>query len=197
MPTTSGYAPLPNPRFAPDAEREMEDAFDLNNEHHDETTPLTRPAGNDAATSSSRQPTLNQIPSYDFEREYDFPPPGSPPPPSAEAIPNDYGNSNGLLPSSPVDRPQLRQPWYRRLLGGILPSQYQPVATESHDSEPTGGGNDGVFANVVAKPYPARTLQAGEDEVIVMSEDAQKDTPPVCILSTFLNVFHPSSSLPS
>jgi hypothetical protein len=163
----------------------MEDAFDLNDEQHDaddnETTPFTHNIDDgipQAESSSSRQQaTPNQIPTYDFEREYDFPPPGSPPPPSAQATPNDYGNSNGLMPSSPIDRPQPRQPLFRRLLGAILPSQYQPVANEA--SRPTGHGNDGVFANVVAKPHPARTVRSDNGEVIIMPEESQKDTPPV------------------
>jgi hypothetical protein len=127
-----------------------------------------------------QQSTPNQIPTYDFDREYDFPPPGSPTPPLAEARPNDYGNSNGLLPDSPIDRPQPKRPLFRRILGAILPSQYQPVATESRHLTPTGRGNDGVFANVVAKPQPARTVQTDNGEVIVVPEESQKDTPPVC-----------------
>lgn len=186
MPPT-GYAPLPNPRSAPDAEREMEDAFDLNNEHHDvdnEMTPLTIDEETRHAESSSsiQQPTPNQIPTYDFEREYDFPPPGSPPPLSEQARPNDFGNSNGVLPNSPIDRPQPKQSLFRRMLGAILPSQYQPVATESHHMTPTGRGNDGVFANVVAKPQPARTVQADNGEIIIVPEETQKDTPPVCFV---------------
>jgi hypothetical protein len=180
MPSTTRYAPLPNPQFAQDAEREMEDAFDLTNELDIETTPLTRNLDPDVQASSSSQ--QQQISTYDFEREYDFPPPGSPPSPSAQARPNDYGNSNGLLPASPIDRPQQRMTWYRRILGAVLPSQYQPVATESHR---LGGGNDGVFANVVAKPQPARTMRTDDGEVIVIPEESQKDTPPVCFKSTF------------
>lgn len=185
--STSRYAALPNPRFAPDAEREMEDAFDLNDEHHNadmETTPLTHNVVVNETpqaefSSFNEQSTTNQIQSYDFEREYDFPPPGSPPPPSAESMPNDYGNSNGLLPSSPIDRPQHKQPLFRRIMSAILPSQYQPVATESPHLRRAGGGTDGVFANVVAKPQPARSVRTDNGEVIVMSEESQKDTPPV------------------
>ena len=180
------YLPLPQ-----HAEREIEDAFDLNDEHNDvdndnETTPLTvvvhlhHPAQQAQSSSSfAHQSIPNQPQSYDFDREYDFPPPGSPPLPSAQARPNDYGNSNGLLPSSPIDRPQRRHPWYRRFLGAVLPSQYQPVATEPLHLSPTGGGNDGVFANVTAKPQPARTVRSDDGQVIVIPEDSQKDVPPV------------------
>ena len=183
------YLPL-----AQDAEREMEDAFDLNDENHDndnETTPLTvvvdlhrLAAQAESSSSSGHQSNPNQLQSYDFDREYDFPPPGSPPLPSAQARANDYGNSNGLLPSSPIDRPQRRHPWYKRFLSAVLPSQYQSVPTESHHLSPTGGGNDGVFANVTAKPQPARTVRSDDGQVIVIPEDSQKDAPPVCL--TFL-----------
>jgi len=184
---TPRYAPLPNPRALPDPEREMEDAFDLNNEHQDdddhegtETTPLTHTTQSQQAESSSSggQSSVVPIPTYDFER-YDFPPPGSPPRPSSQALPNDHGNSNGYLPTSPIVRPQLRQSFFRRFTGALFPSQYQPVATDSHQTQPTGGGTDGVFANVMAKPVPARTVVSDSGEVHIVPEETQKDAPPV------------------
>jgi positive regulator of sigma E activity len=164
----------------------MEDAFDLNNEHQDdddhegtETTPLTHTTQSQQAESSSSggQSSVVPIPTYDFER-YDFPPPGSPPRPSSQALPNDHGNSNGYLPTSPIVRPQLRQSFFRRFTGALFPSQYQPVATESHQTQPTGGGTDGVFANVMAKPVPARTVVSDSGEVHIVPEETQKDAPP-------------------
>ena len=50
------------------------------------------------------------------------------------------------------------------------------------DDAPIGGGsaNDGVFANVVAKPTSAR-VERTPDGVHVMPEESQKDAPPVSI----------------
>jgi len=165
----------------------MEDAFDLNNEHQDdeehedtETTPLTNvnQSQQTEPSSSGGQSSVLPVSTYDFER-YDFPPPGSPPRPSSRALPNDHGNSNGLLPTSPAVRPQLRQSIFRRFTGALFSSQYQPVATDSHHTQPTGGGTDGVFANVVAKPLPARTVVSDSGEVHIVPEETQKDAPPV------------------
>ncbi|KAJ3514592.1 hypothetical protein NLJ89_g2293 [Agrocybe chaxingu] len=158
------YAPLANPRSAPDAEREMQDAFDLDDEHDDqdghgahESTPLTNNVHSSEPESSLNKETTAIPGTYDFEREYDFPPPGSPPSPSARALPNDYGNTNGSYP--------------HRL--------YQRVPTE-HTTHPTGGGieNDGVFANVTAKPQPARVIHGEDGDIHVVPEDTQKETPP-------------------
>ncbi|KAF8199605.1 metal homeostatis protein bsd2 [Pholiota molesta] len=191
------YAPLPNPRSAQDADREMEEAFDLehdmeeDNDAHGahESTPLTRPTPHSpkpappaAAADSSLQMETSAIPSgtYDFEREYDFPPPGSPPPPTSQALPNDYGNSNGFLPTAPVAIPKPRRSLFQRVAGAILPTHYQRLPTENHSTRPTGGGieNDGVFANVTAKPQPVRTVRAANGEVHIVPEDNQKESPP-------------------
>lgn len=189
------YTPLSNPRSAPDAERELEDAFDLDDESENEdesndheSTPLTRHVVSPqsaAAAGHVRTPTQASVTpysgTYDFERAYDFPPPGSPPPPSSRALPNDFGNSNGQLPTEPVAVPKPRRTLFQRTLGAILPTHYQPVPTEASHSRPTGGGteNDGVFANVTAKPQAARVV-VGEDGMnYVVPEDSQKETPPV------------------
>ncbi|PPQ95722.1 hypothetical protein CVT26_008365 [Gymnopilus dilepis] len=179
------YTPLPNPRSAPDAEREMEDAFDLNSEHEEqadhETAPLTNNHNIQSARSENTQSAeTSAIPgAYDFEREYDFPPPGSPPRPSSRALPNDYGNSNGLLPTAPVAVPKPRQSFFRRAVGAILPTHYQRVPTD-HPTRPTGGGteNDGVFANVVAKPQPGRVVRTEDGDVHILPEETQKESPP-------------------
>ena len=116
-----------------------------------------------------RSPTQSQrIPgSYDFEADpfdYARPPPGSPPGPTSFAVPNPYGNSNGIIPTDPVipPRPQRgygRNNVFRRAVGALLPSYYQRLPTEeiggSSGSGPRLGGgtnNDGVFANITAKP---------------------------------------------
>ena len=71
------YLPLSNPRSAPDAGREMEDAFDLDNDdEHDthgdhESTPLTHnvtPHTTAPLESSSRPETTALVGGYDFER---------------------------------------------------------------------------------------------------------------------------------
>ncbi|KAI1797255.1 hypothetical protein LXA43DRAFT_404001 [Ganoderma leucocontextum] len=207
MPTS--YAPLPNPRYAPeDAQRELEDAFDSDDEGHDssEHTPLTRttqtarmlPPRTDShhapldADFPSPLPTPQTVPpgTYDFERDrdYDYPPPGSPPSPSASALPNEIGNSNGLVPTSPAWRPSRpaapRLSFWRRAVGALLPQHYVRVPTE--DAEPSapprviGGGtdNDGVFANVSAKPSRGIEVVDSNGEVHIVPEEVQKETPP-------------------
>jgi hypothetical protein len=184
----AGYAPLPNPRSNP--EREMADAFDLDEEvddHHSahEATPLTHSNNRQSPSATGdvfcRETT--PIPgAYDFEREYDFPPPGSPPRPSSRALPNDIGNSNGLLPIAPIQTPKPRVSFFRRAVGAILPTHYARVPTsEVHSTRPTGGGieNDGVFANIAAKPQPSRVIRTEDGGIYVAPENAQDQTPPV------------------
>ena len=67
---------------------------------------------------------------YNFERDYDsfdYPLPGSPPSPSALALPNDIGNSNGLLPTPPVrivqPVPRRSRVWWRTV-DVLLPQHY-------------------------------------------------------------------------
>jgi len=123
---------------------------------------------------------------YDFEREFDYvrPPPGSPPRPSAVALPNDFGNSNGLLPSSPVDAPPTthRPSFFRRAVGAILPTHYTRLPTTGGltPARIVGGGtqNDGVFANVTAKPTRPVQARTDDGDVYVMPEEAQSNAPP-------------------
>ncbi|KAJ7123336.1 metal homeostatis protein bsd2 [Mycena filopes] len=161
------YAPLPS-RSAQDADSELDDAFG----DDDEQTPL------------HPQP-LNVFPhapgAYDFERDYDQPPPGSPPRPSSLALePNDIGNSNGILPE-PVIPPAHRLSFFRRTVGAILPTHYARLP----GSDPAVGGargggieNDGVFANIMAKPQRARTMRTEDGEIYMVPEDNQKEPPP-------------------
>ena len=187
----AGYTPLPNPRSNP--EQEMADAFDLDEDADDnhsahESTPLTHNRQTPSATSHVFPRETSSIPgAYDFEREYDFPPPGSPPRPSSRALPNDFGNSNGLLPIAPVQIPKPRISFFRRAFGAILPTHYARVpTTPTHPTRPTGGGieNDGVFANVTAKPQPSRVIHTENGAIYVTPENTEDQTPPVrCLYS--------------
>ncbi|KZT19119.1 hypothetical protein NEOLEDRAFT_1078491 [Neolentinus lepideus HHB14362 ss-1] len=183
-----GYAPLPNLRSAPDAEREMDDAFESDGEEDQnlaEIRPLTSGYNNThhashAEDDGTSHDILNAPGGYDFERDYDFPPPGSPPAPAARALPNDLGNTNGVIPTSVVRPPLPRQSFVRRAVGALLPSHYIRVPTEPGYVRPVGAGieNDGVFANVVAKPSRGVEVQGDDGNMYVVPEEAQKETPP-------------------
>jgi hypothetical protein len=184
----AGYTPLPNPRSNP--EREIADDFDLDEDvdnHHYKSTPPSLTHNNRRTPSAighvfPRETT--SIPgTYDFEREYDFPPPGSPPRPSSRALPNDFGNSNGLLPVAPVQIvPKPRVPFYRRAFGAILPTHYARVpTTQTRPARLTGGGieNDGVFANIMVKPQLSRVIRTEDGDIYMAPENTQEQTPPV------------------
>ena len=184
MAPTQRYAPLPNPQSNFDAEREMDDAFDDDdNDSHGETTPLTLHQPRSPVTAG-RPPSCDDddappVPNayYDFERDYDQPPPGSPPSHSSLALPNNYGNSNGELPSSPVVRAPP-QSIFRKTFGTLLPQTHQRI----RDDRPRGSGtdNDGVFANVTAKPAPSVPVVTDSGDVHMMPEETQQEAPPVC-----------------
>ena len=109
------YAPLPNPHTDPEAIDEMEAAFDDSDDDEDDRAPLTSRNGYHSLPNAEPLPhgrdhedfgrSGAQAPApaaYDFENtDYDYirPPPGSPPGPSSRALPNEFGNSNGLVPS--------------------------------------------------------------------------------------------------
>ncbi|OSD06431.1 hypothetical protein PYCCODRAFT_1431436 [Trametes coccinea BRFM310] len=202
----ASYAPLAGPRYAPEAaQRELEDAFsDSEDEGQDssESTPLTRslpprsdshthpPLDADAAfpspapTSAATTPQTAASGAYDFERDYDYdyarPPPGSPPGPSARALPNDIGNTNGLLPTEPIQPPRPRVPFWRKAVGALLPQHYVSVPSEAPGTRVVGGGteNDGVFANVSAKPSKPIRITDLDGNVHLVPEEVQKETPP-------------------
>lgn len=186
------------------------------------------PAIDTATTSQTSQAPLG----------YDYPPPGSPPASasrpthsrsfsisaprilSALAIPNSFGNSNGIIPTRADIVRELRAPlrgqtFIRRAVGRFWPKYYRRVpqnedeanAAENGTAGPSrqdngagpssssaggarrlvGGGleNDGVFANVMAKPT-VRTVTDENGDVHIMPEDAQKDVPPVIYYSFLL-----------
>jgi len=188
------YERLPNHG----ADDELEAAFQLGDEDDEEldhdhdqaeserrplrprSAPTSAPA-HGAPASTSAETTA--IPGgYDFERQdYDFPPPGSPPAPSSRALPNNFGNSNGILPGAPAT-PHPHQPSFlRRAFGSLFPQAYSRLPSgEGSSSRVVGGGteNDGVFANVMAKPQPGRVVHADDGSVHVVPEDTQKELPP-------------------
>lgn len=188
----AGYAPLPNPRSEPDAERELEEAFDEDDDHHTESTPLTHGyASSDShplqADNIRSEPTMPG--SYDFERDYDYdyPPPGSPPSPSALALPNTIGNTNGRLPTAPVRPEPPRPSFFRRAVGVLLPQHYARLPSEPATSRLIGGGtdNDGVFANVMAKPVRNVAVTNDNGDVIMVPEDTQNELPPVSKIASY------------
>ncbi|KAJ7044471.1 hypothetical protein C8F04DRAFT_989994 [Mycena alexandri] len=173
------YAPLPTDR---EARHEMDAAFDDSDDEGDDSE--SRPL-NPAPTSPTSSPTHFSRPSathvpgtYDFENvDYDYPPPGSPPGPSATALPNEYGNSNGLVPSFSVDTAAAPRPgWFNRTAAAVLPSHYvQRLGFGS--TKVIGNNNDGVFANVTAKPTPPVRVQDG-DSTYLVPEDTRAEPPP-------------------
>lgn len=189
------YAPLPNPRSTEEAEREMDDAFE---EDDSENTPLNvsyaAPTPTHARARSTPQGTYN----FEHEYEYDFPPPGSPPRPSSVALPNDIGNSNGVLPTDEPHIPRTdassRRNFFRRTFGALLPTHYQPLPTQVNVPG-RGGGlmNDGVFANVMAKPARQVQITGENGEIYMVPEDTQAEAPPVC--HGLVNVVSPSSDI--
>lgn len=172
----SNYAPVPTHPPSHNADRELDDAFESDNEDDHEQTPLTRPQ------TTSTRPHVTPG-SYDFDRQDDWlvPPPGSPPGPSSVALPNDIGNSNGVIPTSPVVPFSYPRPnFFRRAVGALLPSHYSRVPSEEAPRRAVGGGtdNDGVFANVMAKPSLPSTVSTSDGNIYVAPEEIQKEAPP-------------------
>ncbi|KAG6880374.1 hypothetical protein C0992_007785 [Termitomyces sp. T32_za158] len=179
-----------NSRADRDAQHDMEAAFDYTEDDDDdihdshESHPLnptpTSPSIIQAPSPNSHPPRVPGT--YDFENvDYDYPPPGSPPRPSAIALPNDYGNSNGLVPQIPDGGLTPRQSWLRRTAVSMLPNRFARSMGLSHERPQgaIGGGtlNDGVFANVTAKPTRPVTVREGDDTFIV-PEETRSEAPP-------------------
>ncbi|KAH7930745.1 hypothetical protein BV22DRAFT_1078559 [Leucogyrophana mollusca] len=201
------YAPLPNPRTDPE-NTEMEAAFD-DTESDDDQDSESHPMISTSTPSSSLPGT------YDFEApayDYDFPPPGSPPAPSTIALPNNHGNSNGVVPVFSLDttpQPPRTSGWFRRTAASVLPSHYvHRWGILPARPSIIGGGtnNDGVFANVTAKPSRGIRVQDGDDVHFVPEETsresppsyatAQADAAPPYFSTTILAPFSLSSSTP-
>ena len=188
------YAPLPTQPTQEDADRDLQDAF--GDDDDDDLLQSTRlinqnhqPGGDPPSHGNRPQPI--QIPgTYDFERDYDYtmPPPGSPPEPSATALPNEHGNTNGFIPTSPVTTPFRSgqstgrfSGFFRKAVGSILPTHYQSLPTESPTTRVVGGGiqNDGVFANVMAKPVRSAPTVNDDGSIFLAPETVQSQAPPV------------------
>ncbi|KZV92141.1 hypothetical protein EXIGLDRAFT_614763 [Exidia glandulosa HHB12029] len=171
------YTALPNER-----DDEMEAAFESDDDDRDDQA--TRPMlVHSTPTHRRSYSTATTTPGgYDFEQvyDYDYPPPGSPPRPSSTALPNDIGNSNGQMPSGPIWRPAEGGNMLQRGLRSLFPQGLYARLPTTGRARAIGGGldNDGVFANVVAKPVNPARVQTTEDGVHVMPEEAQKDAPP-------------------
>lgn len=163
------YAPIPNPghgnpSFQYEREAEMEAAFDGPDDEDDNATE-SQPLN--PQFSSPRTPTPQNSGIYNFENvDYDYPPPGSPPPPSAIALPNNIGNTNGFIPTFAPHTPNRpHRMWFQRAATAVLPSSVSARIglTPRRPTGPVGGGtnNDGVFANVTAKPTAPLRVQDG------------------------------------
>lgn len=196
MPSTP-YAPLPTQPTQEDADRDLQDAFGDDDDEEDvlESTRLinqSHHSGGGPPLHGNRPQPIHIPGTYDFERDYDYtmPPPGSPPRPSATALPNDFGNTNGFVPTSPIATP-LRSGhgnrgfsvFFRKAVGSILPTHYQTLPTESPTPRVIGGGiqNDGVFANVMAKPVRSARTLAEDGSAFLAPETVQSQAPPVRI----------------
>ncbi|KIK95218.1 hypothetical protein PAXRUDRAFT_33101 [Paxillus rubicundulus Ve08.2h10] len=181
----AGYAPLPTQQPNWEADRELDEAFDSDGgeeQSNSETTPLAHSIPPVPAAEPSKVASAVSG-AYDFERDYDYdrPPPGSPPRPSAVALPNNFGNSNGLPPSSPVATAIPRPSFFRRAVGAILPTHYTRLPTNgvSHPAAIGGGTqNDGVFANVTAKPSRPIQVRTDDGNVYMVPEEVQSSAPP-------------------
>ncbi|KAG1804844.1 uncharacterized protein HD556DRAFT_1429019 [Suillus plorans] len=182
------YAPLPTQQSSRDVDRELNDAFESDaddDEDYIERSPSNRPHAETLADPPKSTPGSTTIPGiYDFERNYDYdrPPPGSPPQLLATALPNDIGNSNGELPTSPLGTTLPRPSFLRRAVGAILPTHYVRVPTDEPPAGVRGGGiqNDGVFSNVVVKPASSVSvpIQTDDGSIYMVPEDTQNNAPP-------------------
>ena len=173
------YAPLPTQQPSEHSDDELDAAFNGSDDEFDDdddTAPVSESQPLNPSRSGRASPPLPNrnrpqpiaIPgAYDFERvDYDVPPPGSP----TRAMVNDYGNSNGLVPSFDTDAGSSgnghggARSWFSRTATNLLPSHYVRQLGLGGPSTPAahvggGGSNDGVFANLSAKPERRRLQQ--------------------------------------
>jgi len=190
------YERLPNPANDPHND-ELEAAFDDSGDesdereeeefHHNQRVEEQRPlVSRDSSRSTGAATTTTTTTGghYDFERvDYDYPPPGSPPAPSSTALPANaaYGNTNGLVPTSPIERPApppsaATRPFLTRFIPFY--DRVFPNSAGARERRVGGGSeNDGVFANLMSKPTRARRIE-DEEGVHFVPEETQTEAPP-------------------
>ncbi|KAF8351338.1 hypothetical protein F5887DRAFT_937018 [Amanita rubescens] len=188
----------PGHRTQHDIDSEMHAAFDYSEDEDDDDSADLESRPLNPVHTSPHHPSTAVPGTYDFENvDYDYPPPGSPPRPTAVALPNEHGNTNGLIPTfDDSSRPFPRQNWLQRTASRALPSSLaerlglQP----SRPSGAVGGGtlNDGVFANVTAKPSAPVRIQEGT-KLRLRMHAAQADAVPPYWDTTVHAPFAPDS----
>ncbi|GJE84068.1 metal homeostatis BSD2 family protein [Phanerochaete sordida] len=199
MPSNIRYAPIPNPHTDPNAQDEMEAAFlesddeddhDHNDRNHVRATDATRNgyaslpnAEPESLSSPSREPGASQA--YDFERaeygeDWARPPPGSPPASTQFFQVQSQGNNNGIVPDFSAVARSARNAtggWARRVLPQRVAERLGVGSPHAEGAIGGGTQNDGVFANVTAKPSrPVRVTEG--DNTYLVPEESQKDAPP-------------------
>lgn len=192
------YAPLPTQQPSEHSDDELDAAFNGSDDeldYDDDTAPASESQPLNPSRSGRVSPPLSArnrpppiaIPgAYDFECvDYDVPPPGSP----TRAMENDYGNSNGFVPSFDTDagsaglgRGGVRS-WFSRTATNFLPSHYVRRLGLGGPSTPAahvggGGMNDGVFANIPAKPERRRLRQPGVWHIAIAYRVPVRANPP-------------------
>ncbi|KAG8218620.1 hypothetical protein J3R82DRAFT_4284 [Butyriboletus roseoflavus] len=179
------YAPIPNPRTDPDANPELDAAFDDDDDDDVDESHLLTPHRTPSYLSIDHN--TNTTLAYDFNTpvaDWDQPPPGSPPPASSLALPNSIGNSNGIVPTSTHDiAPHAPTTWWSRATA-FFPAHYVSQFSRSRLSSGRtrimggGVGNDGVFSNVSAKPTASGTRVQEGDNVYIVPEESSSAAPP-------------------
>lgn len=194
MSSNARYAPIPNPHTDPNAQNEMEAAFLESDDEDDHDEPQVRapntrngysslPAADPESPSSpSRERAGSSGNTYDFERvNYDAdwaqPPPGSPPASTQFFQVQAHGNSNGYVPDfSAVARDAQRRTggWARRVLPQSVAERLGLGRAVPEGAVGGGTSNDGVFANVTAKPSRPVMIRDGECVVRIQWEMTQQ-----------------------
>ncbi|KIJ56705.1 hypothetical protein M422DRAFT_22866 [Sphaerobolus stellatus SS14] len=173
------YASLPGSSAA--QERELEETFavvwESDDEDDDSPDAESKPLNPRREASPPPEPASGTTgATYDFENlDYDYPPPGSPPGPTMAVPNNPIGNNNGRIPTSPPQIPTpRRQGLFHRAVQVVFPGLRHHVPAH------VGGGieNDGVFANINAKPSRGRVVNDGDNGIYVVPEDVQTEAPP-------------------
>ena len=184
------YAALPSQRASSPTPSEMEMVvFQIDDEEDQdgEATPLNR-VTSDSEVANTRSAVATPIPGT-YESESNHEENSTPVTPTSSTL-----AAAGPALAASLSRQNIKTRltnffrgtfFFRKAVGTILPSHYArvPTAEEAQSSRPrirgSGIENDGVFANVVAKPTVPRTVQDENGNVYVMPEEAQSTAPPV------------------